>query len=250
MIKNIYFHNLIFYWKVFLIVVRGSRKARQGHYGTSEWIKSSSDTLRALEGMGVEIEITGTEHFKGLEGPCVFIGNHMSTLETFVLPSIIAPFRELTFVVKQSLVDYPVFKHIMRSRNPVTVGRTNAREDLKAVLEGGTERLKAGFSIVIFPQTTRSEKFDPEAFNTIGVKLAKKAGVPVIPLALKTDAWANGKYLKDFGRIDPSIKVRFAFGRPIEIKDRGAEEHGRIIEFIRDRLKVWALEDDRERVSF
>jgi 1-acyl-sn-glycerol-3-phosphate acyltransferase len=156
-----------------------------------------------------------------------------------VLPAIISQFKDSTFVVKQSLVDYPVFKHIMRSRDPITVGRTNPRDDLKAVFEGGEERLKAGRSIVIFPQTTRTEVFDPGQFNTIGIKLAKKANVPVVPVALKTDTWGNGKYLKDYGKVDVSKTVHFEFGKPMIIAGRGTEEHQQIIDFISGRLKEW-----------
>jgi 1-acyl-sn-glycerol-3-phosphate acyltransferase len=53
----------------------------------------------------------------------------MSTLETFVLPYLIAPHRPMTFVVKKSLVEYPVFKHVMRARGiPLWwVGKTRGR---------------------------------------------------------------------------------------------------------------------------
>jgi len=221
------------------IVVRGSAKAKRGQYFTADWVASSLETLRALEEIGVVIEINGVDNFRTLDTPCVFIGNHMSTLETMVLPAIISQFKDSTFVVKQSLVDYPVFKHIMRSRDPITVGRTNPRDDLKAVFEGGEVRLKAGRSIVIFPQTTRTEVFNPAEFNTIGIKLAKRAGVPVVPIALKTDAWGNGKRFKDFGKIDPSKKVWFEFGKPMAIAGRGDEEHQQIIDFIRGKLKEW-----------
>lgn len=213
--------------------------AKRGQYGDREWANSSRDIMEALEHVGVLFEVTGAENFINTGVPCVFIGNHMSTLETFVLPCIIEPYKNVTFVVKQSLIDYPVFRHVMRSRNPVVVSRSNPREDLRAVLEGGAERLNAGRSIIIFPQTTRTPVFDVAEFNTIGIKLAKKAGVPVIPIALKTDAWGNGKHLKDFGRIDPSRKVYFAFGEPLVVKGNGAGEHRQVIEFITGRLKAW-----------
>jgi 1-acyl-sn-glycerol-3-phosphate acyltransferase len=235
----------MFYPHLFMVVLRGSSQAKRKRYGTREWCEGSLTTLRALEGVGVKFEITGVDAFVKHDGPCVFIGNHMSTLETFVLPVLISTFKESTFVVKQSLVDYPIFKHIMRARNPITVGRSNAREDLKAVLEGGTERLKAGTSIVIFPQTTRTSVFDPEQFNTIGVKLAKKAGVPVVPFALKTDAWGTGSFIKDYGRIDPEKQVHITFGEPAQIKDRGNEEHAAIIEFISGKLREWESRDGK-----
>lgn len=228
-----------FYCQDIAIVFKASSRAKRGRYATAEWARSSLEVFRALENVGVRFEITGVDNFRKLSGPCVFICNHMSTLETFVLPAIIAPFRDTTFVVKQSLVDYPVFKYVMRSRDPITVNRTNPREDLKAVLEGGEKRLKAGRSIVIFPQTTRAAGFDPGDFNSIGVKLAKRANAPIIPVALKTDAWANGKRLKDFGRIDPSKKVYFAFGEPLWVRDRGNEEHREVIRFICEKLEEW-----------
>ena len=234
------FPSFFFYCQDSVIVLKASWRAKRGRYDTAAWVASSRDLLRALESVGVKFEITGVDNVRKLETPAVFIGNHMSTLETFVLPAIIAPFRDMTFVVKQSLVEYPVFKHVMRSRDPVTVTRTNPREDLRAVLEGGEQRLKSGISIVIFPQTTRTAVFDPTDFNSIGVKLAKKAGAPIVPIALKTDAWGNGRYLKDFGRIRPSLQVRFAFGEPLWVRDRGREEHEEIVRFISDKLTEWS----------
>ncbi|MDA8098566.1 MAG: lysophospholipid acyltransferase family protein [Nitrospiraceae bacterium] len=231
-----------FYADILSIVFRASSKAKRGKYGDSEWCDSSLETARALEKVGVTIEVTGMEKLASFSGPCVFIGNHMSTLETFVLPTIIEPIKNVTFVVKQSLVEYPVFKYVMRTRDPITVGRTNPREDLKAVFEGGTEKLKSGQSIIVFPQTTRSRVFEPAEFNTIGVKLAKRAGVPVVPIALLTDAWGNGRMLKDFGKIDPSKKVHFAFGDAMPIANRGDEEHQKIVEFISGKLKEWGGE--------
>lgn len=231
--------SALFYANIVRIVIKASRKAKGGTYDTAAWCESSLATLRALEQVGVRLEITGFDNFRSIEGPCVFIGNHMSTLETFVLPVLIAQIKDTTFVVKQSLIEYPVFKHVMRSRNPVTVGRANPRDDLRAVLDEGTERLKAGRSIIIFPQTTRTPVFDPSQFNTIGIKLAKKADVPVVPIALKTDAWGNGAYIKDFGRIDPAKTVHFAFGKPLRISGRGDQEHQQIIDFISGNLKEW-----------
>jgi len=231
--------SFIFYSKLLPIVFKASSNAKRLQYDNTEWSKSSFDILRALERTRIKIKIEGIENFKNLNVPCVFIANHMSTLETFVLPAIIQPFKDVTFVVKKSLIKYPVFRHVMRSREPITVGRANPRNDLKAVIEEGIQRLKAGRSIIIFPQGIRTTTFDPKEFNTIGAKLAYKANVPVVPIALKTDAWGTGKYLKDFGKIDPSKKVYFAFGKPLWIKDKAADEHNKVIEFISSKLKEW-----------
>jgi len=231
--------SMIFYCKFLGVVFRASKKAKHGIYDDSEWCQSSFEVFKLLEKIGIRFQVTGIEHLQKLKGPCVIIGNHMSIMETLVLPVIIHPVKKMTFIVKMSLLEYPVFRHIMRSRNPIAVTRTNPRKDLKIVMEEGVERLRDGISIVAFPQTTRSISFDPEQLSSIGVKLAKKAEVPIVPLALQTSAWKNGKIFKDFGQIDPSIGVHFAFGEPIRVKGKGSEEHQMIIEYIESKLQEW-----------
>ncbi|MDA8079402.1 MAG: lysophospholipid acyltransferase family protein [Nitrospiraceae bacterium] len=232
-----------FYPQVFGIVAMNALRASRGKYGDAEWVSSSLDILSALENVGITVEMTGMDHIRKTAGPVVFIGNHMSTLETFVLPGVIQPVRPVAFVVKDSLLTHPLFGPVMRSRAPIVVGRVNPREDLRAVLEGGAGKLSSGISVVIFPQSTRSVVFRPEEFNSLGIKLASRAGVPVIPIALKTDAWGIGSRIKDIGRIDPSKKVHFAFGEAMTVASRGHDEHEQVVRFIRERLDRWEKED-------
>ena len=231
-----------FYPQFFFIIWLNSRRAKKGLYGSREWAESSLDVMRALENVGVRIEITGMDNMKKFDGPAVFIGNHMSTLETMVLPCIIQPVKETTFIVKKSLLTMPVFGHVMRSRDPVVVGRVNPREDLRTVLEEGVKKLKAGRSVIVFPQSTRSVVFNPDEFNTLGIKLASRADVPVVPVALKTDAWGIGRYVKEFGPVDIGKKVHFAFGEPIRVEGRGTDEHAKVVTFIQERLEAWGKE--------
>lgn len=234
--------TLSFACKVSNIVLRASGKAKRGTYGDREWCHSSFEITKALEDIGATIEVEGLENLSKIDGPCVFIGNHMSTLETFVLPYLIRPKKPVTFVVKKALVEMPVFSHVMISRNPVVVGRKSPKEDLLTVLNEGTQRLQDGISLIVFPQTTRTTEFDPEKFNSIGVKIAKKAKVPVIPLALQTDAWGNGKIIKDFGKIDPKKTIRFKFGTPLNITGNGSEQNQATVDFISHQLSSWKQE--------
>jgi len=236
------FPGLTFYSRFLAITLRAGAKAKRNRYNDAEFFQSSFEVLRALEKVGVRFEMTGLDAIKQLNTPCIVISNHMSVLETTVLPGVIGTFRKVTFIVKQSLLAYPVFGQVLHSRNPIAVGRDNPRQDLKAVLEGGMERLKRGISIIAFPQTTRTLSFDPVQFNSIGIKLARKANVPVVPLALSTDAWGTGKYLKDLGKIDASKKVSFAFGEPMGVQGRGSDEHQAIISFISGKLEGWKEE--------
>jgi 1-acyl-sn-glycerol-3-phosphate acyltransferase len=229
----------LFYANIFMIVLKASRKAKRDEYGDENWVESSLNVVRALEAVGGRFSIENARFHEKIDSACVFISNHMSILETFVLPCIIRPFQPVTFVVKQSLIDYPFFRHVMRNRNPVVVGRTNPREDLRTVMLEGQKRLEGGTSIIIFPQTTRDVVFDPKKFNSLGVKLAKRSGVPIVPIALKTDAWGLGEKYKDFGKIDPSKTVHVCFGEPMQVEGSGKEEHQRIIDFITGKLDAW-----------
>jgi 1-acyl-sn-glycerol-3-phosphate acyltransferase len=230
----------LFYYPQFLYYVFwASGLAKRGKYGSEEWWWSSLGSMLALETVGVELEISGANILATVDGPCVLIANHMSTLETICLPGVVQPYKDCTFIVKRGIVEYPVFKHLMIARDPIVVDRENPREDLKVVLEEGEKLLARGRSIIVFPQTTRTVNFDPEQFNTIGIKLAKRANVPVVPIAIKSDAWGIGALVKEFGRIDPSKKVHMAFGTPLTIQNRGAEEHQQIVEFIQRQLAGW-----------
>jgi len=231
--------TLVFYAHICMIVLKASRFGKHGVYTPDRWIQSSLDVVHGLEFVGGSFDVRNIRSHAAIQSPCVFISNHMSILETFVLPCLIQPIRNVTFVVKESLTTYPFFRHVMNSRNPVVVGRENPRQDLKTVLNDGRDRLESGVSVVIFPQTTRSLGFDAKKFNTLGVKLAARNRVPAVPVAVKTDAWGVGRRFKDFGKIDPSKTVHISFGEPIAVEGSGKTEHKMVVEFIGDHLSSW-----------
>ncbi|MCF6310903.1 MAG: 1-acyl-sn-glycerol-3-phosphate acyltransferase [Verrucomicrobiales bacterium] len=234
------FPSLVYYPRAFFVVLNAARMAEKGLYDRAAWASSSRGITRALEGSGVQMTIKNVAVLKKLDSPCVFVGNHMSTLETFVLPAIIQPHLDVTFVIKQSLIEYPVFKHVMQSCDPVVVNYSSPREDLKTMLTGGVERLQKGVSMVVFPQGKRTTGFDQEKFNSIAVKIAKRAGVPVVPVALRTDAWgSDGWKVRDFGKIRPQCPVHFEFGEPMQIEGNGRDNQAELAEFIGSRYRKW-----------
>ncbi len=238
--RLLYHHRLYFTLKYATIVFKTRKEAIKGIYDTKAWADSSFFIFKFIEKTGGKFHISGMENIVACSSPVLFIGNHMSTLETMILPCIIAPHREVTFVVKDSLVRHPLFGHVMRSRDPIVVGRTDPRKDFDEVMTKGPELLSRGISIVIFPQSTRSVVFNPEEFNSLGVKLAKKAGVSVVPFALKTDFWGQGKLIKELGPLDSKKPIYIKFGRPFPIVGNGKAENQRIIEFIQVSMNEWS----------
>lgn len=232
--------NLYFAGRVLREIAKARRVALAGKYDDAAWAESSFNIFKIIEEVGGRFHLSGLDNLRQAKGPVVFIGNHMSTLETFILPCVIAPLMRVTFVVKESLVKKgSFFGPVMRARDPIVVGRKKPREDLQHVMTKGQELLANGCSMIIFSHTRKVE-FVPEDLNSLGVKLAKKAGVQVIPAALKTDFWGNGRLIKDFGPLKRDEQIHIAFGTPMDVTGGGKEEHRKTFEFIGSHLAKWA----------
>jgi 1-acyl-sn-glycerol-3-phosphate acyltransferase len=231
--------SLYFYYRFLWLIYHTNRMIKKGKFSNEEWCNSSYYNIDTLEGCGAKLHIRGLDNIKKNAGPVVFVSNHMSTLETFTLPGIICPIKPSSFIVKQNLIDNPFFGRIMRATLAIAVTREDPVKDYKTVMADGKRLIDSGRSVIVFPQSTRGSKFLPEEFNSIANKLAKNAGVPVIPIALKTDFWRNGKYIKDIGLLNRGEEVYFEFGPAIKIEGNGKTEHNNIISFIQQKLDEW-----------
>lgn len=232
--------SVVFYAQWTLITANAALKAVRGRLTYDGLMRGSGCIVRALERAGVRFHVQGDAVLAKGEGPYVFVCNHMSAMETQVLPAIVGRTRPVTFVVKPSLMRYPIFKHVLGTFDPIVVTRTDPRADLRHVLTAGKQKLEAGVSVIIFPQARRSEDFDPEAFGSMGMRLAKAAKVPMVPIALATNAWGRGAWVEDMGPIDPSKPVRFAIGEPVDVGEDASASHRQVTAFIADHLASWS----------
>ncbi len=230
---------ICFHSRILWVYHVAGKMIKRGMFDSVGYANRSWKSLYVTEALGGQVEVGGLEHLQNTPGPVVIIGNHMSSLETILLPGFILPYKDVAFVVKKSLETHFAFGKIMCSVKHIAVGRDNPREDLKRVLTEGAELIRQGVTVVIFPQATRSVEFDLEGFNTLGVKLAARTGVPVIPLALKTDFMANGKWIKDAGYVYPERPIRLEFGAPLKVDASGREAHAAVVAFITTHLKAW-----------
>ena len=228
-----------YYANLFGIILINNIFTRIGRFSPERFAEASFKVFRLVELSGGAWHISGLESIARQKRPVVYIANHMSMLDTFVLPCFILGFSNVTFVIKKGLLGYPFFGAILRSLNPIAVTRNNPRRDLKVVLNQGRDILAGGCSIIIFPQATRNPVFDPDTFNSLGVKLAGRAGVPVVPVALKTDFQGNGKIIKEMGIVDPKKNLYLKFGDPLQVQANGQETHRQVTAFIVENLQKW-----------
>lgn len=133
-----------------------------------------------LDRFGWTVEVEGAENLPAA-GPVVVISNHQSYVDIPAIFSIM-PFQ-LGFVAKAELDKIPVFnKWILRIRG-LLIDRGDARASLRTIAEG-VELVKQGFSMAIFPEGTRSRGPEMGEFKAGSLKLATKAGCPVLPITI------------------------------------------------------------------
>lgn len=131
----------------------------------------------------------------------------------------------------------------MKEVGAIPVDRVNPRDDLKVAMTEGLKTLKAGNNMVIYPQSTRAAVFDEEKFNSLGVKLATRAGVKVMPIALKADFQGIGKKMKDIAPLDRSKTIKLRFGPLLSpTKENAREVHTECVRFVSSTLKEWGVE--------
>ncbi len=147
--------ELRFYSNLLRIFTRANGQAEKNLYDRYQWVESSRDIMLSLEKVGVKNPLTGMDNLNTLNTSVVFIGNHMSVLETLVLPCIINPVKLVVFVTKKELTTMPLFGPINNACHPIVVGRSNARDDLKLVMDQGASRIQEGRSIIHFLRKRR-----------------------------------------------------------------------------------------------
>jgi 1-acyl-sn-glycerol-3-phosphate acyltransferase len=238
--SRLYLHGH-FIWEI----VKARWLVGQGKYDRVAWAETAYAIFKMTEGSGGRFHIRGLNNIRDLDEPVVFVSNHMSSLEGNIFGCLLPLHQEINFVVKESLMRYPVFGPVVEAREPIAVGRNNPREDLQKVLVEGAQKLQDGRSILLFPQHTRTATFIPAEFNSLGVKLAARAHVPVVPIAVKTDFLINGRYLRDFGPLDRSQPLYLTFGRPFPVEN-SKKAHQQVLAFIQNHLNRWQANHERE----
>lgn len=133
---------------------------------------------------GITLRTTGLENVPA--GPVVFVSNHQSYWD---IPIFFASIRSLPFgfVAKSNLAKIPGFGEWIKDVRSVFIKREDARASLRAI-EEGIGLIKLGFSLVIFPEGTRGKNGMMREFKKGSLRLATKAGVPIVPVSL------NGTY--------------------------------------------------------
>lgn len=158
------------------------------------------------------VEAIGRENLAAVPHPAIFVANHNSHLDTPAIRRALPPDRRDRLAVAAA-ADYffnrpAIGGAVAIAVNAFPVPRGQAAS---ATIEPAVALLRAGWSVLIYPEGTRSPDGRTGAFKPGAAAIAVETGVPVVPIHVSGTqvAWPKGRRLPRPGR----IAVRF--GRPL-----------------------------------
>lgn len=184
-------HDLVYPWALF---------------GASQWLRFS----------GVRVRVKGLERLDPKQ-TYVFVSNHRSYLDTAAM--FIYTGRRIGLLAKKELLKVPVLGVGMGFVNVMAIDRTN-RESAIRTTEAAAQRIKSGVSFAVFVEGTRAKPGELLPFKKGAFYMARQAGVPVVPVAIKNSDVLMGKGTGEAR----SGTLEMVIMPPVETIDRTTDE--------------------------
>ena len=141
------------------------------------------------------------------------------------------------FIAKREVKKIPLLNLWMYCMGCIYIDRSSPRKGKKAI-DKGIERMKAGESIFVFPEGTRSKTGELRPFKPGCLRLAEKTGCPIVPVAMtNTGKIFEGNHYK-LHRVD----CKLIFGEPFYYDEIPSENKRECAEYVR--AKVQSLLDE------
>lgn len=177
---------------------------------------------------GIKKKVIGVERVPKDE-PVLFIFNHRGFFDV-ILAFYTVPVLA-GFVSKKEIAKVPGLRIWMRFIRCVFLDRENPREGIKAILKG-IETIKSGTSMFISPEGTRYSGEGMLEFKPGSLKMAEKAGCPIVPVAITN---AN-KVFEDHLPWIKSTEMTIEYGEPILIQELSKEAKAELLELSREKV--------------
>lgn len=147
---------------------------------------------------GLDWNVTGREHIP--DEPGVILAKHQSAWETIALQLV---FPRQCQVLKRELLKVPFFGWGLASLNPIAIDRKAGTKSLRTVLAIGSERIRDGWWVLLFPEGTRIPPGQQGRYTQTGAALAVQCGRVVVPVAHNAGVfWARNALTKYPGTIE------------------------------------------------
>ena len=204
---SIYFYISVIVFTLFFVFLAPFIELKKRYSLTSAYISTLLIVLKFL--CRIDWEVKGDILS---QKPVIIASNHQGLWESFYLQTLENP---LTTIIKKELIYIPFFGWALNLLNPIKINRSKKVQSAKKVMKTGTQKLRNGFSILLFPEGTRKipgkriGKFARSAAD-----LAIKNNVDLIPIYHDSGLyWKNKKFIKFPGT------VKVIIGAPIQGKN-------------------------------
>jgi 1-acyl-sn-glycerol-3-phosphate acyltransferase len=216
-----------FYWAIVMLSTPFPRHAR--HRVIIGWPRIALWLIRRL--LGIEHEVHGREHIP--REPSVILSKHQSAWETIAYSTIFPPH---VYVIKRELLWIPFLGWGLGLMSPIAIDRANRKAAMQRLIELGGERLRQGFSIMVYPEGTRVAVGRRGIYKLGGAVIALNNGAKVLPVAHNAGlVWPRNSFRKYPGRVTVVI------GPAIDTAGLTAEQ-------VMRRVEDW-IEGEMERLT-
>ncbi len=169
-----------------------------------------------------DLTVTGGEHVPE-QGPAIIATNHIGyldfTVSGYAVRRVTRRNRLVRYAAKQEVFDHPVSGPLMRGMKHIPVDRGG---DVERTMRMAVEHLEQGELVGMFPEATISRSFVPLPGKTGTVRMAQRAGVPIVPGAIwgSQRIWTKGRP-RD---LSSGVPLTVDFGTPLQVDpDEDAE---------------------------
>ena len=209
-------------WGIIMVVASIRVRGNPLYWMAARWLGWAIDGARVI--LGIRVQVHGMENLpQGETSSAILLVKHQSTLETFLMPTLMP--HPLAYVFKKELLYVPFFGWAMGRLDMIHIDRSQRNEAFAKVVAQGKELLARGVWIIMFPEGTRIPRGQKGSYKSGGTRLAVETGAPVIPIAVSSaKCWPRKAFIKRPGLVEVSI------GKPIPSAGREPAELMREVE--------------------
>lgn len=130
---------------------------------------------------GVNLKIIGASNIDKNEH-YVFVANHSSYTDIPILFSAIP--IDVRLILRHTLTRIPIWGWALLASPMIIINRSKASK-ARTTLENATEIIRNGASVLLFPEGTRTQDGELQAFKRGAFHIAYASGANIIPIAIE-----------------------------------------------------------------
>lgn len=167
---------------MFLLIVLGKSLAKTYNpKGKFRWFFMCDVARFSCFWLGVRPKVEGLEKMPK-DSTFVFYANHQSYLDMFIFYTVFKDYPHAT-MYKKIIDTYPLASGMARALGGIPIDREDDKDALKVIINIIKE-VKSGVNFLVFPEGTRSKGIYLHPYKPGSFKIAQKACVPAVLLAI------------------------------------------------------------------